>query len=199
MSGASNQTKSAAKRSIRSAVVARIVVSLGVIILWLLLFPVFSGSRGSMKSSKWISSMVSVNLRHSLPKLPEVYLCVMQVTEDGDERAIVKKRLRRGKLVESNGRGNSQPRLVFHYEFDFMLEKFYPRGRGNSLSYSSYSVGVLMHGDRPVAHLWHPERYRLQVTSPLNIKSEPSYYRVSELDFWGEYDFVVTVLEGTQQ
>ena len=54
-----------------------------------------------------------------------------------------------------------------------------------------------MHRRLAYARLWHPERYRLQVTSPLNIKSEPPYYQVSKLDFEGN-DFVVTVLEDAQ-
>jgi hypothetical protein len=119
---------------------------------------------------------------------------MVEVREDGAEQTAARLRLQHGEPLEPTGEQSIQYEEAFHFRVRLYLN----RARRKPDEVLTDRVADLMHKRRFYARLWHPERYRLQVTSPLNIKSEPPHYRVSELDYW-ENDFVVTVLEGTQR
>jgi len=174
----------------RKAAVAFVIISAYVIIA-----PVFLSFRGSANSYEQVIANVTVRVLCESTQPLELYLTMVEVREDGAEQTAARFPLRRGEPLEPTREQSTQYEETFHFRVRLDLN----RRRRKPDEVLTDRVADLMHKRRFYARLWHPERYRLQVTSPLNIKSEPSYYRVSELDFWGEYDFAVTVLEGTQQ
>ncbi len=178
----------------RKAAIAFVIISAYVIIA-----PVFLSSRGSYRPLEMVRARVSVQVLHNSRELPKAYLCLVQVQEDGTEHMVARIPLRYGHPLPLTGEQAEQRAHSFSFDVWYSLDMFHERGQGTQdiLDKLSHRLDVV-HKRRAYSQLWHPERYRLQVTSPLNIRSEPPYYQVSKLDFEGN-DFVVTVLEGTQR
>lgn len=176
----------------RKAAIAFVIIS-----AYVILAPVFLSSRGSYRPLEMVRARVSVQVLHNSRELPKAYLCLVQVQEDGTDMA-ARIPLRYGHPLPLTGEQAEQHAHSFSFDVWYSLDIFHERGHGIQGIFDKLSHLLdVVHKRRAYSQLWHPERYRLQVTSPLNIKSEPPYYRVSELDYW-ENDFVVTVLEGTQ-
>ena len=175
----------------RKAAIAFAIISAYVILAPVYLIP----SRGSANPCESVMANVTVHVLCESAHLPELYLTMVEVREDGAEQTAARLRLQHSEPLEPTGEQSTQYEEAFHFRVRLYLN----RARRKPDEVLTDRVADLMHRRLAYARLWHPERYRLQVTSPLNIKSEPSYYRVSELDFWGEYDFAVTVLEDTEQ
>jgi len=181
-----------AKRSLGDIVSARAKITLAVVGGFLILL-IFVQSFGRGVTSNRLAGRVTVRLFHDLPTTPEAYFAITKTRGDGTQQTVLSRPLRFGELADSARSKTGSPTEVFHYMVELRLSHFVPRGTDVFYAGSDVLFGGMM-----TRRLWCPEEYRLQVTSPLNIKSEPSYYRVSELDFEGN-DFVVTVLEGTQR